>query len=171
MKWSRCRDFATPHNFYHFSNRIPWIVIGICYLACPILLLTARFILVRENKKRDAEPVNDAYEEVYMEQVTADGKRIEVRVDKVRPRLSNAIKSNVIVILFRNSLIWQTSRIAISVTFCRNTLALTLTVVLEVNIFSHWHGKARREVSLFHAQHDTELTHQSTTNHRDLIWF
>ncbi|OJA16288.1 hypothetical protein AZE42_10757 [Rhizopogon vesiculosus] len=67
---------------YKPRNRIPWIVIGICYLACPILLLAARFILARENKKRDAEPVSDAYEEVYIEQVTADGKRIEVRVDK-----------------------------------------------------------------------------------------
>ncbi|OJA11726.1 hypothetical protein AZE42_13013 [Rhizopogon vesiculosus] len=69
-------------NQYKPRNRIPWIIIGICNLACPILLLTVRFILARENKKRDAEPVNDAYEEVYIEQVTADGKRIEVRVDK-----------------------------------------------------------------------------------------
>jgi len=61
------------------------VVIGICYLVCPALLLTVRFILARENKKRDAEPVDDAFEEVYIEQVTADGKRVEVKVDKVRP--------------------------------------------------------------------------------------
>ncbi|KAJ8581104.1 MFS general substrate transporter [Rhizopogon salebrosus TDB-379] len=67
---------------YKPRNRIPWVVIGICYLSCPILLLTVRFILARENKKRDAEHVSDTFEEVYIEQVTADGKRIEVKVDK-----------------------------------------------------------------------------------------
>jgi ACS family allantoate permease-like MFS transporter len=74
-------------NHYHCSNRVPWIVIGICYLSCPFLLLIIRFILARENKKRDAEPVDEAFEEVYIEQVTADGKRIEVKVDKVRPSM------------------------------------------------------------------------------------
>ncbi|KAG1775687.1 major facilitator superfamily domain-containing protein [Suillus placidus] len=67
---------------YKPRNHIPWIVIGLCYLVCPLLLLTIRFMLSRENKKRDAEPVNDKFEEVYIEQVTADGKRIEVKVDK-----------------------------------------------------------------------------------------
>jgi predicted MFS family arabinose efflux permease len=67
---------------YKPRNRVPWVVIGLCYLVCPILLLIIRFMLSRENKKRDAEPVNDNFEEVYIEQVTADGKRIEVKVDK-----------------------------------------------------------------------------------------
>lgn len=67
---------------YKPRNRIPWIVIGLCYLVCPILLLVIRFMLSRENKKRDAEPVSDNFEEVYIEQVTADGKRIEIKVDK-----------------------------------------------------------------------------------------
>lgn len=75
---------------HHHRNYIPWIVIGICYILCPLLLLTIRFVLNRENKKRDAEPVNDDFE-VYIEQITADGKHVEVRVDKVRPSLSNAI--------------------------------------------------------------------------------
>jgi ACS family allantoate permease-like MFS transporter len=48
-------------------------------------------MLSRENKKRDAEPVNDNFEEVYIEQVTADGKRIEVKVDKVRPDLPKTV--------------------------------------------------------------------------------
>jgi ACS family allantoate permease-like MFS transporter len=61
-------------------------------------MLTIRFILARENKKRDEEPVNDTFEEVYIEQVTADGKRIEVKVDKVRPTSTDRIiKSNSIV--------------------------------------------------------------------------
>ncbi|KAJ8592376.1 hypothetical protein M405DRAFT_889850 [Rhizopogon salebrosus TDB-379] len=69
---------------YKPRNYIPWIVIGICYILCPLLLLTIRFVLNRENKKRDAEPVNDDFE-VYIEQVTADGKHVEVRVDKKVP--------------------------------------------------------------------------------------
>ncbi|KAG1807172.1 MFS general substrate transporter [Suillus subaureus] len=67
---------------YKPRNRVPWIVIGLCYTICPLLLLIIRFMLSRENKKRDAEPVNGNFEEVYIEQVTADGKRIEVKVDK-----------------------------------------------------------------------------------------
>ncbi|KAG0692259.1 MFS general substrate transporter [Suillus ampliporus] len=67
---------------YKPRNRVPWVVIGICHIVCSILLLTIRFILSRENKMRDAEPVANDFEEVYIEQVTADGKRIEVKVDK-----------------------------------------------------------------------------------------
>ncbi|KAG1838582.1 MFS general substrate transporter [Suillus subalutaceus] len=67
---------------YKPRNRVPWVVIGLCYLICPLLLLVIRFMLSRENKKRDAEPVNDTFEDVYIEQITADGKRIEVKVDK-----------------------------------------------------------------------------------------
>ncbi|OJA19647.1 hypothetical protein AZE42_14084 [Rhizopogon vesiculosus] len=63
---------------YKPRNYIPWIVIGICYILCPLLLLTIRFVLRRENKKRDAEPVNDDFE-VYIEQVTADGKHVETQ--------------------------------------------------------------------------------------------
>jgi ACS family allantoate permease-like MFS transporter len=58
-----------------------------------MLLLIIRFMLSRENKKRDAEPVSDDnFEEVYIEQVTADGKRIEVKVDKVR--LDSSLANN-----------------------------------------------------------------------------
>lgn len=78
-------------------------MIGLCYLVCPILLLVIRFMLSRENKKRDAEPVSDNFEEVYIEQVTADGKRIEVKVDKVRLDSSfTQSKLIVSVILCRN---------------------------------------------------------------------
>ena len=65
-------------------NHVPWTIIGICYVICPILLLTIRFILARENKKRDAEPVDDKYEDMYIEVVLPDGTRTERRVDKVR---------------------------------------------------------------------------------------
>lgn len=43
-----------------------------------------RTVLVRENRIRDAEPVDDNEEEYIIERVTEDGKRVEVKVDKVR---------------------------------------------------------------------------------------
>lgn len=57
-------------------------MIGACYVACPALLLVIRAVLVRENKIRDAEPVDDE-EEYVIERITEDGKRVEVKVDKV----------------------------------------------------------------------------------------
>jgi hypothetical protein len=59
-------------------------VIGACYVACPLLLLVIRAVLVRENRIRDAEHVDDG-EEYVIERITEDGKRVEVKVDKVRP--------------------------------------------------------------------------------------
>lgn len=74
---------------------MPWAVIGICYLICPGLLLIIRYVLARENKRRDAEPPDNTYDDVYMEIVMPDGKRVERKVDKVRPtpRLSGAVAS------------------------------------------------------------------------------
>jgi ACS family allantoate permease-like MFS transporter len=62
-------------------NRIPWIVIGICYLTCPVLLLTIRWLLARENARRDAEPIEEE-EEFFIEKVSEDGTRVQVKVDK-----------------------------------------------------------------------------------------
>lgn len=66
---------------YKPRNHVPWAVIGACYVACPVLLLVIRAVLVRENKVRDAEPVDDE-EEYVIEKITEDGKRVEVKVDK-----------------------------------------------------------------------------------------
>ncbi|KAI0819437.1 MFS general substrate transporter [Trametes gibbosa] len=67
---------------YRPRNHVPWIIIGICYLICPLLLLLIRALLARENKKRDAEPADDTYDDVYIEVVLPDGSRTERRVDK-----------------------------------------------------------------------------------------
>lgn len=64
-------------------NHIPWAVIGICYLICPFLMLIIRYMLARENKKRDNEPHDDTYDDVWLKQTDADGKIVERRVDKV----------------------------------------------------------------------------------------
>jgi ACS family allantoate permease-like MFS transporter len=64
------------------SNHVPWAVIGATYVACPVLLLIIRAVLVRENRIRDAEPVH-ASEEYVIERITEDGKRVEANIDKV----------------------------------------------------------------------------------------
>lgn len=65
-------------------NHIPWIVIGVCYAACIVLLFIIRWLLVAENKRRDAEPVDDTYDDVYIERMMNDGVMEKVKVDKVR---------------------------------------------------------------------------------------
>ncbi|CAE6479634.1 unnamed protein product [Rhizoctonia solani] len=67
---------------YKPRNRVPWAVIAICYVLCPLTLLTLRFLLARENKKRDAEPREDETGDAYIEQVLEDGTKIERRIDK-----------------------------------------------------------------------------------------
>ncbi len=53
-------------------------------MICPMILLLIRVLLARENRKRDAEPVDDKYDDLYIEVVLPDGTRTERRVDKVR---------------------------------------------------------------------------------------
>ena len=68
------------------SNHIPWIIIGICYVICPVLLIAIRYMLARENRKRDAEPVDEKYDDVYIEVVLAlaGSTSIKRSVDTVR---------------------------------------------------------------------------------------
>jgi hypothetical protein len=42
-----------------------------------------RFVLARENKRRDSEPPDETYDEVYVTRETPDGKKVEVKVAKV----------------------------------------------------------------------------------------
>ncbi|KAI0920709.1 hypothetical protein AcV5_010383 [Taiwanofungus camphoratus] len=67
---------------YRPRNRLPWAVIGLCYLACPIILLLIRRVLSAENRRRDMEPRDDTYDDVYIEVVVSDGERVERKVDK-----------------------------------------------------------------------------------------
>ncbi|KAI6046644.1 MFS general substrate transporter, partial [Pisolithus marmoratus] len=66
---------------YKPRNHIPWAVIAACYCVCPMILLAIRVLLDRENRRRESEPSGEV-EELYIEKVTEDGKRIEVKVDK-----------------------------------------------------------------------------------------
>ncbi|KAG8710878.1 hypothetical protein FRC11_004016 [Ceratobasidium sp. 423] len=67
---------------YKPRNRVPWAIITTCYVLCPLTLLTLRFLLARENKKRDAEPKSDATGDAYIEEILEDGTRIERKIDK-----------------------------------------------------------------------------------------
>ncbi|KIJ61701.1 hypothetical protein HYDPIDRAFT_115502, partial [Hydnomerulius pinastri MD-312] len=67
---------------YKPRNHVPWIVIGICYLVCPFLLLLIRYMLSRENARRDAEPAEEEYEEFFIERLADSGERVQVKVDK-----------------------------------------------------------------------------------------
>jgi MFS transporter, ACS family, allantoate permease len=67
---------------YQPRNHVPWIIIGVCYIVCPCILLAIRHLLKRENKRRDAEPVDETYDDVYIEVTTAEGKRVEQKVPK-----------------------------------------------------------------------------------------
>ncbi|KAJ6557506.1 MFS general substrate transporter [Mycena capillaripes] len=68
---------------YKPRNRIPWIIIGVCYIVCMALLLLIRALLAAEKKRRDAAPkVDDPYDNVYVERLSADGVMEKVKVDK-----------------------------------------------------------------------------------------
>jgi len=67
---------------YKPRNHVPWITIGVCEVACICLLFAIRVLLSRENKRRDAEPLNDAYDNVFLTKIDQDGNRVEMRVSK-----------------------------------------------------------------------------------------
>ncbi|KAJ6615084.1 MFS general substrate transporter [Mycena sp. CBHHK59/15] len=70
---------------YKPRNRVPWIIIGVCFVSCMALLLIIRYLLAAENKRRDAEPhADDGYNNVYVERRAKDGSGAveRVRVDK-----------------------------------------------------------------------------------------
>ncbi|KAJ7121937.1 major facilitator superfamily domain-containing protein [Mycena filopes] len=68
---------------YKPRNRIPWLVIGLCYIICMGLLLVIRRLLVVENRRRDAAPkTDDPYDNVYVERLSSAGVMEKVKVDK-----------------------------------------------------------------------------------------
>ncbi|GBE86842.1 Thiamine pathway transporter THI73 [Sparassis crispa] len=67
---------------YRPRNHLPWTIIGVCYVVCPMLLLTIRHILSAENKRRDSEPPDDTYDDVFVEIIMPDGEPRQRKVDK-----------------------------------------------------------------------------------------
>ena len=66
---------------YQPRNHVPWTVIGICYVICPLLMLIIRWLLKRENEARNREEPQE-YEEVYIQEEDEKGEIIERKVDK-----------------------------------------------------------------------------------------
>ena len=73
---------------YQPRNHVPWLILSICWAVSAILLLVTRFYLAYENAKREREPHDTTYDDVYISQTQADGTVVEKKVDKVRPSLS-----------------------------------------------------------------------------------
>ncbi|KIM79602.1 hypothetical protein PILCRDRAFT_823135 [Piloderma croceum F 1598] len=67
---------------YQPRNHAPWAVISSCAFVSAILILTLRLMLAVENKKRNAEPYDDTYHNVYIIETDSDGKATEKTVDK-----------------------------------------------------------------------------------------
>jgi len=70
---------------YKPRNRVPWIIIAVCYVSCMFIVLAIRHLLVAENKRRDAAPVqDDGYDDVFIERLANDGSGVmeKVKIDK-----------------------------------------------------------------------------------------
>jgi ACS family allantoate permease-like MFS transporter len=67
---------------YKPRNHVPWIIFGVCDVACMSLLFAIRVLLSRENKLRDAEPLDDSYDNVFLTKIDQDGKSVEMKVPK-----------------------------------------------------------------------------------------
>ncbi|KAH9991575.1 MFS general substrate transporter [Russula vinacea] len=67
---------------YKPRNHVPWIVIGVCYLLCVVLMFSIRVLLARENKRRETEPPDDSFDDVHVVKIDEDGMRTEVKVSK-----------------------------------------------------------------------------------------
>lgn len=84
-----------------------------------ILILVLRFYLARQNTKRDSEPRDTTYDDVYIEK---DGEK-SVKVDKVTYLIRSLNLIGIVllgtdgIVYDRHSWISLTAKIAISVTF------------------------------------------------------
>ncbi|TBU35510.1 MFS general substrate transporter [Dichomitus squalens] len=67
---------------YQPRNHVPWLILSICWAVSAVLLLVTRFYFVYENTKRDREPRDTKYDEVYISQTQKDGTVVEKKVDK-----------------------------------------------------------------------------------------
>jgi hypothetical protein len=85
-KWSTSPDRHAVTDDAVSSNHVPWSIIGACFVSCMVLLFSIRVLLARENKRRDAEPRDDSYDDVYITKIDEKGNRVEVKVSKVRAR-------------------------------------------------------------------------------------
>ncbi|KAH9929350.1 MFS general substrate transporter [Fomitopsis serialis] len=77
-----CIGNALGPFMWQEKNHVPWTIIGLCYVACPALMLLIRRVLASENNRRDLEPPDDTYNDAYIDGVDASGKRVRKKIDK-----------------------------------------------------------------------------------------
>ena len=53
-----------------------------------VLMFAIRVLLAHENKRRDAEPRDDSFDNVHVVMIDKNGSRTEVKVSKVRARFN-----------------------------------------------------------------------------------
>lgn len=72
---------------------VPWAVITVCFGISAALLLVLRYMLAKENERRDAQGPNDPWDNAFVAVEQKDGTIIEKPVDRVRSRLMNSSRS------------------------------------------------------------------------------
>ncbi|PPQ93270.1 hypothetical protein CVT25_015268 [Psilocybe cyanescens] len=79
--------YVVTHRFvpiltFRERNHVPWTIISACIGASFVLILTLRFMLHSENKRREAEKRDDSYDDVYFTEQLTDGTKKERKVDR-----------------------------------------------------------------------------------------
>ena len=77
---TRLRPAADTHPRFLQLYRQPWTVILACYIACPLIMIGIGLGLHKENKRRDALPVEED-EDIYIDEVLADGTTVSKKLD------------------------------------------------------------------------------------------
>ena len=71
-----------PCLYYFHRNHVPWAVISACLFTCLLLILLLRFMLARENRRRETEQKDERHDVVFIIQELADGTMVEKKVDR-----------------------------------------------------------------------------------------
>ncbi|KAH8106893.1 MFS general substrate transporter [Cristinia sonorae] len=67
---------------YQPRNHIPWAILSACWATVALLILVLRFYLASDNKKRESEPHDSTYDNVYVNEKTEQGEEKALKVDK-----------------------------------------------------------------------------------------
>ncbi|KZT71376.1 MFS general substrate transporter [Daedalea quercina L-15889] len=62
---------------YNPRNRVPWAILAACWAASMLILLATRFYLAAENRRREREPRDAAYDDVYVVDEKGEDKKID----------------------------------------------------------------------------------------------
>jgi hypothetical protein len=68
---------------YAPRNYVPWGIIAGCLSVCAIISLVLRWVFAGGNAPRDKEEYGSTYDDLYVEHIIPEGKKIEMKVSKV----------------------------------------------------------------------------------------